>query len=76
MTNLISLDELPSIIDERKEELSNVLFERLVVAIEADEQIKLAFDDQVDAISNELKDLRQKQFDEMVVQNNSDQIQL
>ena len=45
MTNLISLDDLPAIITERKEELSNILFERLVIAIEADEQIKLAFDD-------------------------------
>ena len=64
VTNLISLEELPAIVKEKKEELSNILFDRLVILIDAEENFKIMFDELVDSISNELKELRQKQFDE------------
>ena len=45
VTNLISLEDLPKIVDERKEELSNILFERLVIDIDPHEAMSFAFDD-------------------------------
>lgn len=56
VTNLISLEDLPQIVYERKEELSNILFERLVVNIDAERKLTMAFDDMIEPISEELKE--------------------
>ena len=45
MTNLISIDELPAIMEDRKEELSNVLFERLLISIDSEENFTIVFDE-------------------------------
>ena len=52
MTNLISLADLPQIVDQRKEELSSVLFERLVIELfEEDDTLQVVFDESIPSIS-------------------------
>ena len=48
VTNLISLNDLPSILTNRKEELSNRLFERLVIEIHEDESMHIVFDERIE----------------------------
>lgn len=77
MTNLISLEELLEIKQkDRTILLSNRLFERLFLEKENDEVLTVVFDDQAEPMSEELREQRQKLFDEQVVQNNSDQVSL
>ena len=60
VTNLISLNDLPEILTTRKEELSNRLFERLVIEIHEDESMHVVFDERIETTMSEIKALRQQ----------------
>ena len=56
--HIVTLKDLLQIVGKRKEELSNLLFERLVVEIDHDDNMRVVFDENIEGVSSEMRKLR------------------
>lgn len=76
MIDMIDLKSLTAILADKKEEYSARLLERLVLQKLPGDKFYIYFDKDIDSISEELQAMQRKRFDELVVQNGSDQLKL
>ena len=58
VAHIIPLSDLSEIKDKRKEELCNLLFEKLVIETNNNDQMQIVFDENIEDVSNEIRQLR------------------